>query len=350
MSPRTKVTLTDIARAAGVSPATVSMILSGREGVSFSKTTVARVRERATELAYVPSARKKAARLFGHSVLIICPNVINPYYSTLVQSIQQAARQQNVATLIYTTYRDAATESAILREAADSHLAGIVFAMMPQSRALVEGLNRSVPVVVIGDRSTSLNVDTVELDNYSAGVLIAQYMIEQGHKRIAYITTPLNAANSARVRRLKGLRDTFRQQCSGGSVLVYSREISPEMELNTLSIEHETGYALTKKCLEEAEVTAFVAVNDMVGYGVLDAVRGAGLRVPEDYSVCGFDNIFPSGFVGIGLTTVEHHIEAKGRHAFNMLFAKITGENSEQILRMEFRHHLIIRQSTARPR
>ena len=327
------------------------MILSGRTDVSFSADTVRKVRETAEALGYAPTAKKRPSLFDRKTVLIVCPNVLNPYYSTIVQAIQQAAFNNTSTTLIYTTYRDAENEIRILNAVAGSDLAGVVFTMMPQSTELVERVNRLVPVVVIGDRNTSLNVDTVEMNNYSAGAIIAHYMIGLGHKHIAYISTTLNEANSARVRRLEGVRDTYRDECPEGSVIVRSREVTPKEERDNISIEHAVGFELTRKCLGERRITAFVAVNDMVAYGVLDAIRAEGRRVPEDYSVCGFDNIFPSQFLPVGLTTVEHYIADKGRNAFEILHSKMSGESSDRnITRVEFKHHLIVRDSTAAPR
>ena len=327
------------------------MILSGRTDVSFSADTVRKVRETAEALGYAPTAKKRPSLFDRKTVLIVCPNVLNPYYSTIVQAIQQAAADKDCDTLVYTTYRDAENEIRILNAVAGSDLAGVVFTMMPQSTELVERVNRLVPVVVIGDRNTSLNVDTVEMNNYSAGAIIAHYMIGLGHKHIAYISTTLNEANSARVRRLEGVRDTYRNECPEGSVIVRSREVTPKEERDNISIEHAVGFELTRKCLGERHFSAFVAVNDMVAYGVLDSIRAEGRRVPEDYSVCGFDNIFPSQFLPVGLTTVEHYIADKGRNAFEILHSKMSGESSDRnITRVEFKHHLIVRDSTAAPR
>ena len=327
------------------------MILSGRTDVSFSADTVRKVRETAEALGYAPTAKKRPSLFDRKTVLIVCPNVLNPYYSTIVQAIQQATADKDCDTLVYTTYRDAENEIRILNAVAGSDLAGVVFTMMPQSTELVERVNRLVPVVVIGDRNTSLNVDTVEMNNYSAGAIIAHYMIGLGHKHIAYISTTLNEANSARVRRLEGVRDTYRDECPEGSVIVRSREVTPKEERDNISIEHAVGFELTRKCLGERRITAFVGVNDMVAYGVLDAIRAEGRRVPEDYSVCGFDNIFPSQFLPVGLTTVEHYIADKGRNAFEILHSKMSGESSDRnITRVEFKHHLIVRDSTAAPR
>ena len=234
------------------------MILSGRTDVSFSADTVRKVRETAEALGYAPTAKKRPSLFDRKTVLIVCPNVLNPYYSTIVQAIQQAAADKDCDTLVYTTYRDAENEIRILNAVAGSDLAGVVFTMMPQSTELVERVNRLVPVVVIGDRNTSLNVDTVEMNNYSAGAIIAHYMIGLGHKHIAYISTTLNEANSARVRRLEGVRDTYRDECPEGSVIVRSREVTPKEERDNISIEHAVGFELTRKCLGERHITAFV--------------------------------------------------------------------------------------------
>lgn len=348
MSVRTKVTLAKVSKASGFSPATVSMILNGRPDVSFSAETIRKVRETAEALGYVAVSRKRSSLFERKTVLIVCPNVLNPYYSTLVQAIQQSASEHACDTLVCATYRDPENEERILNTAATSDFAGVVFTMMPQLTELVERVDRRIPVVVIGDRNTSLNVDTVEMNNYSAGVIIARHLIELGHKHIAYISTTLNEANSARVRRLEGVRAAFLEACPDGSVLVQARDVTPEEERNNISIEHTVGFELAKDCLGTPRITAFMAVNDMVAYGVLDAIRAAGHRIPEDYSVCGFDNVFPSQ--SLGLTTVEHYIVDKGRNAFEILHAKLSGETSGlNITRVEFRHHLIARTSTAAP-
>ena len=348
MRVTTRVTLTDVSRESGFSPATVSMILSGRADVSFSGDTIRKVRETAAALGYVGVSRKRPSLFDSKTVLVVCPNVLNPYYATLVQAIQQAAADHGCDTLVYATYRDAENESRILNAVGPSELSGVIFTMMPQSTELVERVNRLMPVVVIGDRNSSLNVDTVEMNNYSAGVIIARHLIGLGHRHIAYISTTLNEANSARVRRLEGVRAAFLDVCPEGTVLVRARDVTPEEERNNISIEHAVGFELTQPCLADPNITAFVAVNDMVAYGVLEAIRAAGRKVPEEYSVCGFDNVFPSQ--AFGLTTVEHYIVDKGRNAFEILHAKLSGETScINITRVEFRHHLIIRDSTAAP-
>ncbi|MCC8193755.1 MAG: LacI family transcriptional regulator [Deltaproteobacteria bacterium] len=345
-------TLADVARVAGVSPATVSMILSGREGVSFAEETVAAVLAAAEALRYktVANRRLSSPEPDRRTILIAAPNVTNPYYATLIQAIQQAADENGCGTCVVTTYRSLEDELAALRLAEHARFTGIIFTLLAHPDEIIPRLNRKIPVVVIGDRSVALDVDTVELNNYDAGSLIARHMHELGHRHIAYISTTLDRSNTIRSQRLQGLQDTFATLRPDGSVLVKSRDIDPGTELHNMAIEHAVGYELARRCFPETAITAFVAVNDMVAYGVIDAVRDAGLSVPGDYSVCGFDNVFPSRFAGVSLTTVEHYIKDKGRNAFEILYAKISGASSgRNITRVEFRHELIVRGSTAPP-
>lgn len=345
-----KVTLAHVAKAAGVSQATASMVLNGREGVSFADETVAAVFKAAESLGY-RNGRRALVGAAASTVLVVAPNVTNPYYSTVIQGIQQAARLRGYASSIYTTYRSLENELEALQFARSMGMAGIVFAMLAHPDEILAKADRKLPMVVIGDRRQNLSVDTVELNNYDAGSLIARHMHDLGHRHLAYISTTLDEANPIRTQRLQGLRDTFGQLCPQGSVLVKSRDISPETELENLQIEHIVGRELTRKCLEDKKITAFVAVNDMVAYGVIDAVREGGFTIPGDYSVCGFDNIFPSGFAGVALTTVEHYMRDKGRNALEILHNKISGAASDRnITRVEYSHQLIKRASTAPPR
>lgn len=354
-----KVTLADVGKLARVSPATVSMILSGRQGVSFSDETVETVLKAADDLHYKNVAGRRIARpVRGVNppdskpmILIVCPNVLNPYYNTLVQAIQQSAAQRNYDSCVYVTYRSLECELTALRLAESAGFAGIVFTMIAYPDEVIPRIDSRTPVVVISDHGKNLDVDTVELNNYDAGSQIAQHMHELGHRHVAYVSTSLDQANSARTQRLKGLQETFLSLDPEGTVVVKSRNISPEMERDNMEIEYSVGYELAHKCFADKKITALIAINDMVACGVIDAVHEAGLEVPDDYSVCGFDNILPSRFSGISLTTVEHYMWDKGHNAFDILYAKINGLASDRnITRVEFKYQLIVRSSTAPPR
>ncbi len=348
MTTKKRITLEDVSRAAGVSLSTASMVLSCRPGISFSEETVRKVRQAAEVLGYKGTQKRRPAHSGQKMVFIVSPNIGNAYYSTMIQAVQQEAARRGCTTLIFTTYRDAAKEEELLDLAVEQGAAGIIFTMMPCCVKRIENINRSIPIVVIGDRNSSFNVDTVELDNFSAGQLVGKHMLNMGHRHIAFISTTLNGVNAMRVRRLEGVQSIYAQE-KDTSVEVFSREVSPQQELDDIGIERRIGYELTVEWLKKrGRISGIVAVNDSVAYGVLDALAEKGLRVPEDYSVCGFDNLSVSRLSGVGLTTVEHHIVEKGHHAFHILYERIQGGNTKNnITRIEFTHHLLVNRSTA---
>lgn len=353
MTARNKPTIGSIAALAGVSKSTVSMILSEKEGVSFNEDTVAKVKEAADRVGYVrrqPAPRRDA--LYQKTILVISPSMANPYYSILAQAIEEKAEQKGLNVLLYNTFRDREKELLALSVAKDTPFYGVISTMAPQIVEELEDLNATSPVVIIGDRNNDYNLDTVEINNYTAGVLIAEHMIGLGHKHIAYISTTLDNINSARVRRLEGLKDTYDTLCPEGSIVVKAMAVSAHEERRVIDIEHQVGHRLTLEFLKEHKhVTGIVAVNDMVAYGIMDALMEQKLRIPEDYSLCGFDNIFPSRMGTVALTTVEHYIENKGQNAVEMLVNRREGKTpANSLAKVLYKHELVVRRSTGAPR
>ena len=135
---------------------------------------------------------------------------------------------------------------------------------------------------------------------------------------------------------------------------VLCKENQLEQEIQSPDIELESGKELARECMQHPEITGIVAINDMVGFGVLDGLLEAGKRVPEDYSLCGFDNVFPSGFQRMQLTTVDHGTIYHGARAFHLLKDRMetVGPHSAAypITRVEYRSKLVERGSTGKPR
>lgn len=344
-------TLADIAAEAGVSPSTVSMILSGKSQARFSPDTVREVQETARRLGYTKKNRVIAPN-DQRIILVICPSIANPYYTTLIQGIEQATHASGYTTVLMTTYWDTDAEKRIVDSVHLYRVAGVIFAMVPQLTALAEKLGKTVPVVAVGDRNNGLDLATADVNNFQSGVLVAQHLISLGHCHIAYISTPLSEDHSARVRRLEGLRATFAQKCPNGTITVRTRAVTPDEELEKIDLEHSVGYELAKSCLTNQKITAFVAINDMVAYGIMDALMDAGFLVPQDYSVCGFDNIFPSHLARVALTSVDHSIASRGHAAFRLLLDKMNEKpafGADSITRVEYQSRLVVRGSTAVP-
>ena len=168
------------------------------------------------------------------------------------------------------------------------------------------------------------------------------------------LSTALNEHHISRMRRAQGLQEAYHMWCPEGSVTICSHVNSLEAEITTPDLEYRSGMELAYKCLRNDKITGIVAINDMVAYGVLDALVREGYRVPEDFSLCGFDNVTSSGYQRIQLTTVDNNTFSHGKSAFNLLLERIEGglnnREDQPINRVEYRSRLIVRGSTGKPR
>ena len=326
------------------------MILNGKDLSRFSPELVNRVLETARRLQYDPPSRRNRIR----QIAVISPSVNNAYHTTIMMGIDRAALASGYVAHIYNTYWNPHVEMSILNLLEQQRVSGIIYLMNPLQAERAREIDRHTPVVAVGDIVNDLGIDTVDVNNFKAGEMVAEYLIELGHKHIAYLTTTLNDHHISRIRRCDGLKAAFSRLCPEGSVTVYCKENRYEKEIQSAEIELVSGRELAYECVQNPKITAIVAINDMVGYGVLDGLIEKGFRVPEDYSLCGFDNVFPSGFHRIGLTTVDHSTEDHGASAFHLLKNRMENRNLKPtdypITRLEYRSRLVIRESTAAPR
>ncbi len=347
-----RVTLKDLAAQAQLSPASVSMILNQKSINRFNQETVQKVLELAEAMGYQYHKEKQYALVkpADKLIVIVCPSLFNPFYTTLIQGIEIASRKLGFIVSVRTTYWDTTTERLIMEESAKLNVAGIIFAMIPQQPELACRLSQQLPVVAIGDRRNDLELATVDMNNFRAGQLLGQHLLEMGHRQLAYLSTTLNEQHSSRVRRAQGLQAACNEEPSA-KLTIITQDITPEHEITHVDVEYTTGYKLAQTCLKQAPaVTAMVAINDMVAYGVYNAVIDAGLRVPEDISIAGFDNIFPSRIHGVDLTTMDNSLVECGKSAFHLLQEEMDGYRSRgkfaSITHVEYKCKLIARKST----
>ena len=165
-------TSTDIAKAAGVSQSTVSMVLNKKYNVSFSKETVEKVEQAAKDLGYVPQKRKARKESKKEKLLVVfCSNLTNPYYVMLLQGIESRAKEQGFGLFVCNTQRDLRMEERYLKMMWELKPLGIIYTCNPSHcfMGLVEELSREIPVAIINNQNEKLNVDAVELDNSGTG-------------------------------------------------------------------------------------------------------------------------------------------------------------------------------------
>lgn len=352
-----KVTSSDVARKAGVSQATVSMVLNQKYNVSFSKEVVQAVEEAAQSLGYtIPKRKRKREGKRDKLLMVFCPNLTNPYYIMLLQGIESRAKEKGYVIFVCNTQRTLELEERYLKMMRTLQPRGVIYTCNP-SRCFMdqlEELNREIPVAVINNQNEKLGVDAVELDNTKLGSIMAKHLLDLGHRKVAYIAPPLTTRQKQRFKRVEGFQKEFEKAGLKESVIV--RAAKEELDLNSSNIdsEYKIGYELTKELLEANQnVTAIVGLNDMIAFGILDALHEEKLKVPGDISVMGCDNTLFAKMHKISLTTIEHFVVYKGRDACDIIMKKISAQQSQyqgiepiSIYHIEYEPQLIVRGST----
>ncbi len=327
-----KATSSDVAERAGVSQATVSMVLNKKYNVSFSRDTVEKVEKAARELGYqLPSRKNKKADKKEKLIVVFCPTLTSPYYVLLLQGIESVANEQGYGVFICNTQRDAAFEEKYLRMMADIRPQGIIYACNPHPdfQKQVEDMAKEIPLVIISNKERTTTVDAINQDNTVVGRLMARHLLDLGHRDVAFITPPLTKRQWQRSKRIEGFVKEYENAGLSGHVIIKVADESMDRQLPRMDTEYSMGYELTMELLSEnRQFTAIAGQNDMMAIGALDALQEARLHVPRDVSVIGCDNIFYSGIRRIALTTIEHFVALKGRDACDIIIRKIGTKDS----------------------
>ena len=353
-----KVTSSDIAYAAGVSQATVSMILNKKYNVSFSKETIRKVEQIAEEMGYeVPKRKTRRESRKEKLIVVFCSNLTNPYYVMLLQGIESRAKEQGYGLFVCNTQRDLKMEERYLRMMHELKPLGIIYTCNPSHCFMdtIEELAEKIPIVIINNQNEHLNVDAVELDNSKLGRMMAKHLLDLGHRDVAFITPPLTRRQWQRSRRIDGFVKEFEREGLKGHVLIKAADESMDRTLPRMDSEYSMGYQLTMELLkEEKYFTAIAGQNDMMAIGAIDALEKSRIHVPKDVSVIGCDNIFYSGIRRLSLTTIDHFVALKGRDACDIIIRKITtndqfytGLQPTSLYNIEYTPKLIARKTTA---
>ena len=181
--------------------------------------------------------------------------------------------------------------------------------------------------------------------------MLAEHLYQLGHRKLVFISTPFNQLTLAREQRLEGIRKQLELHgvTDGLEVLVADRQAEADSQDDGLPYEYSVGRQLTAELIRrESMATALIGVNDMTALGILSELAAQGLRVPRDFSVCGFDNIFSSSITTPGLTTIDHHLRTRCQAAVDMVITQSTPSRipTPFVNKIEYTPQLIVRSST----
>ena len=186
---------------------------------------------------------------------------------------------------------------------------------------------------------------------------MARHLLDLGHKHVAYIAPPLTVRQKQRSKRVEGFMKEFREAGLGDNVVIKAANESIDKDVPGIDSEYRIGYDLTKELLaEERDLTAIVGLNDMIAFGILDALYDEKYKVPGDMSVMGCDNTLFAKMHKVSLTTIEHFVIYKGRDACDIIMKKMKTRQSRyadmepvSIYHVEYEPKLVVRGTTSYP-
>jgi DNA-binding LacI/PurR family transcriptional regulator len=337
------VTIKDIARQANVSHSTVSRALHGSSLIS--EDTADRIRQTALDLGYLPSAAARTLKTNRSQALgVIIRSVDDPFFGEILQGIEEVA-QTNCYSLFMAASRPALVqESDIVQSMVERRVDGIIICSTPVSTSQSDQLARfGVPIVVINNQAAEEYRYSIYHDDVDGSRQITRHLIELGHRKIAYLGNVTSGRST--IERIAG----FKKEMGSAGLPIpvdYIHQVSGGSAIDGLN---GLGYFLQ---LAERP-TAIICYNDMMAIGVLKGLHEAGIRVPQEMSVTGFDNILFSAFTNPPLTTFDQPKNSIGAEAARWLLELLKQNTLEksngepEIHRL--RGTLLVRNSTSTP-
>ncbi|WP_345714279.1 LacI family DNA-binding transcriptional regulator, partial [Kineococcus glutinatus] len=331
------VTITEIARAAGVSVPTVSRVVNGRGDVSSA--TRDRVEALLREHGYRPPPRARRAARVGLLDLVF-NDLDSPWAVEILRGVEDVAHAAGAGTVVSAVHRRDASAREWLANLRSRASDGVILVTSDLAPPLRHELREvAVPVVVVDPAGVPpFDVPTVGATNWAGGLAATEHLVALGHRRIAHVAGPPGLLCS------RARLDGYRAGLESAGL-----QLDPAL-VREGTFYQESGFRAGEELLRLAEPpTAVFAASDQMALGVYEAVRRAGLRVPDDVGVVGFDDLALAAWASPPLTTVRQPLAEMGALAARTVLALAGGEEADNP-RVELATSLVVRDSTAAPR
>lgn len=306
------VTIYDVARRAGVSPATVSRVFND---IKVSPARAEAVRKAAAELAFVPNRNARRLRTSSSEIIaMLIPDIENPFFTVMTRAVEDVARASGYSVMLCNTDEDPEREQEYLRVVVSDPVAGIIVAPSTRDTDLSVALDRGVPVVSIDRRSPNFPVDAVVADNLAGAREASRRLADSGYRRLACVSGPEGVETADD--RVAGWTQTYRE--------VVGAEPSPEYVVRT-SYTVAGGEEAARKLLALPEPPdAIFAANNKLASGVIRALAEAG-QLPPKIGVMSFGGLPLVMLVPLGVMEANLPVREIGVTAATMLMERIQG-------------------------
>lgn len=324
-------TILDVAAAASVSKSVVSRVLRGQGKVSEESRRA--VQEAVHQLGYQPNRAARSLKERVPSVVgMVAGDLRNPYYVDILNGVYAAADAVRHRVIVASGHDALGGEEAAIRTLLEFQVAGLILTSPTLSMAALRRMTGEVPVAVEGRSDAPARFDVVTSDDADGAAQVVDHLVRLGHTRILVLTD--HSASGAD--RREGLDQALR--AAGHAKTVMHRQAPATAD---------GGYRAMRQVLRLRRLpTAVAAGNDVVAFGVMSAINEAGLSVPDDISVTGFDDIEMAGLRQFDLTTVRQDRAAIGRTCFDVVHRRANHPDQHRAGRAIFSPSLVVRGST----
>jgi DNA-binding LacI/PurR family transcriptional regulator len=343
------ITMRDVAKASGFSPATVSIVLNNAPLARYiAPTTRQKIEVTAKRLGYRPNAMARFLRSKrSQSIGVMLFDVTDPFCTPILRGIENALYPLGYLPIFADAHNQRDRFERYLEMLLQRHVDGLIVVanwLFVDIHVLADLSKREIPAATIGWEIPGDQVSFVMVDNEAGGRLALEHLYQLGHRRIAFIRGPKRLIDSApRWRGIQKFAQSAKLEIDQNLVLQLPEVFDP-----TSSFEH--GFRLTEDLLQrKKKFTALLAFDDLTALGAMRALAKAGIRVPEDCSVTGFDDVAISALSAPSLTTVRQPLETMGGVAVNIVMEgiKATHENRDwSVVPQKLHPELVIRDST----
>lgn len=331
-------TIRDVAKQAGVAPMTVSRVINNSGYVSEDTRT--RVEEAISRLGYVPNMLGPSLRFNQTNTLaLVLTDITNPFWTTVARGVEDAAQEAGYSVILCNTDESEAKQDQYLTMLLKRRIDGILLVPSTSTSNVVQTIkNQGVKVVVLDREVNDTEVDVVEGDSVGGAYQLTRYLIELGHQHIAILSGPQNVSTSSQ--RVAGFCQAIEEaNLTHNTANIYWGEFSQTL-----------GHEMVRRALQSTpRPTAFLAVNNFIANGALQALREMNIRVPEDVSVVSFDDIPVSINPMPFLTVAAQPAYEMGYQATQLLVARLINAGPETVQKIILPVKILIRQSSGEP-
>ena len=345
---RSNVTLRDVARASGVSPATVSIVLNNAPLARYiPPSTKERIESAAKKLAY----RKLSTRFQGskrnRSIGVMVFDITDPYCTLILRGIENSLYQVSYLPVLTDVHNQRGRFERCLEMLLARPVEGLIVVanrLFVDIDLLADLEKRNIPAAMIGRELRTGSISSVMVDNEAGAHLAMEHLYSLGHRKIAFIRGPRMLGDSVpRWRGVRNFANSVGLEIDPALVVDLPDSLDPNSGF-------EGGFKLTEELMKRKKrFTAVMAFDDMTAFGAIRGLARCGLNVPQDCSVIGFDDVIPAGLSVPSLTTVRQPMEALGTSAVGIVMEGINAtleEREFEAVHRKLAPELVVREST----